>query len=213
MTGNTAVVGGDNNTKVAFKNCQPFIRSIVHLNDEHVDTAENLDLTLNLYNLIEYSDNYADATVSLYQYKRPEQARGNNNALDNVATNNSSSLKYKSSLIKIVPNAVAAGTNTDIPNGHRLWKDVKIVVPLKYISNVFRSLELPSINTKLYIELNWKKFCVMSDNGGVTSFQITKTELYAPVVTLNTKNSKKLSDLLRKGFKSSVFWNEYKSKI
>ena len=53
----------------------------------------------------------------------------------------------------------------------------------------------------------------MSDVDGATAFQVTKTELYAPVVTLNTDSNKKLSDLLKKGFKSSVFWNEYKSKI
>ena len=52
-----------------------------------------------------------------------------------------------------------------------------------------------------------------ADANDASRFQITKTELYAPVVTLNTKNKEKLSDLLRKGLKKSVFWNEYKSKI
>ena len=86
-------------------------------------------------------------------------------------------------------------------------------MPLRYISNFFRSLELPLINTKLYIELNWNKFCVINDSAGVISFQITKAELCAPFVTLNPENNKKLSDLLRKVFERSVFWNEYESKI
>ena len=48
MTGDIAIAGGDNNTKVAFKNCGIFNRSVIHLNDEHVDTAENLDLIINM---------------------------------------------------------------------------------------------------------------------------------------------------------------------
>ena len=99
-TGNITVAGGNNNTKVAFKNCQPFIRSIAHLNDEHVDTAENLDLT----------------TASLYQYKRPEVT-----GLGDITTNISLSFKYQSSLIGIASSAVAANTNPDVLGAHRLW--------------------------------------------------------------------------------------------
>ena len=57
VTGDTAVVNGNNNTLVSFKNCSPFIRYVTYLNDEHVETADNLDIIMNLYNLIEYSDN------------------------------------------------------------------------------------------------------------------------------------------------------------
>ena len=70
MTGNITVTGGDNNTTVAFKNFHPFTRATTHLNDEHIEIAENLDLVMNMYNLLEYSDNYADSTASLYQFKR-----------------------------------------------------------------------------------------------------------------------------------------------
>ena len=85
-------------------------------------------------------------------------------------------------------------------------------MPLKYISSF---LELPLINTKLHLELSWKKNCILIyvTNNDNTLFQITKPELYVPVVTLNTNDNKKLSDLLNKGFKRSVFCNEYKSKI
>ena len=67
VTGNIRVTGGNNNTKAVFKNCHPFTRSEIHLNDEHVETADNFDLIMNMYNLIEYSDNYSDSTVSLYR--------------------------------------------------------------------------------------------------------------------------------------------------
>ena len=70
VTGDIKVIGGDDNTKVCFKNCSPFIRCVTHLNDEHVETAENLNLVMSMYNLIEYSDNYSDTSGSLFQFKR-----------------------------------------------------------------------------------------------------------------------------------------------
>ena len=57
------------NTNVAFKNCAPFTRCVTHINDEHVETAENLDIIMPMYNLLKYSDNYADSSGSLYQFK------------------------------------------------------------------------------------------------------------------------------------------------
>ena len=92
-------------------------------------------------------------------------------------------------------------------------KTIKIVVPLKYISNFFRNLGLPLINTKLYMELNWTKYSVLCNQNQNSIFQITKGELYIPVVTLNTENNNKLSELLSKGFEGTVVSNEYKSKI
>ena len=70
VTGNITVTGGDANTRVAFKNCALFTKSITHINDEHVDNADNLDIIMPMYNLIEYSDNYSDSSRSLWQFKR-----------------------------------------------------------------------------------------------------------------------------------------------
>ena len=64
------VTRGNANTKVAFKNCHPFVKSEIHLNGEHVEESDNLDIIMNMYKLIEYSDNYEDSTASLYQFKR-----------------------------------------------------------------------------------------------------------------------------------------------
>ena len=72
VTGNIKVKNGNDATRVAIKNCHPFTRASFKLNNKQVDTADNLDLTLNLYYMLEYVDNYADTTVSLYQYKIPE---------------------------------------------------------------------------------------------------------------------------------------------
>ena len=60
------------NTNLAFRNCAPFTGCVTHINDEHVETAEDLDIIMPKYNLIEYSDNYADSSGSLYQFKRDE---------------------------------------------------------------------------------------------------------------------------------------------
>ena len=68
VTGDIKIVGG--NILFGFKNCHPSIRPVIHLNNGHVDTTENLDLIMNMYNLTEYSDNYADTTATLYQFKR-----------------------------------------------------------------------------------------------------------------------------------------------
>ena len=100
VTGDIKVTVANDNTRVAIKNCQPFIRTTFKLNDEQVDTADNLDLLMNLYNMLEYSDNYADTTGSLSQYKRPEKSKGNNNALADLTVNNSSSFEYQSGLIQ-----------------------------------------------------------------------------------------------------------------
>ena len=69
------------------------------------------------------------------------------------------------------------------------------------------------INCTLHLELNWSKNSVMPNVATATAFQITSRKLYVPVVTLTTKENLKLTKLLSKGFKRSVYWNEYKSKI
>ena len=60
----------DVNTRLALKNCAPFTKCNLEINDEHADTAKNLEITIPMYNLIEYSDNYQDSSATLYQYKR-----------------------------------------------------------------------------------------------------------------------------------------------
>ena len=117
------VTGGENGTKVAFKNCHPFIRAITHLNDEHVAIAENLDLIRNMYNLIEYSDNYADSTASFYHYKRQEQNLNAAGAIEDLDPDDSFYFKYKANLFGDLEE-VAAGENPNLNATHRLWKNV-----------------------------------------------------------------------------------------
>ena len=129
VTGDITPTGCNASTEVVFKNCDPFTRYVTHINDEHIDTAENLDIITSMYNLIEYSDNYSDTSGSLWRIKRDEENMNN----VNVATADSTSFKYKSN---ISGNLAADGA----------LKNVKIVVPLRYFSNFWRSLEMPLIN-------------------------------------------------------------------
>ena len=125
----------------------------------------------------------------------------NNGNPANVTTADSSSFKYRSSFFKSL---------TAADNG--VFKNVKIAVPLKYLSNFWRSLEMPLINCKIHLELNWSKDCVMSTIAD-TTFKITNTKLYVPLVTLSSKDNVKLVKLLEEGFKRPVYWNEYQTKI
>ena len=120
----------------SLKNCAPFTKCNLEINDEHIDTAENLDIVMPMYNLIEYSDNYQDLSATLYQYKRDEPPEAN--AIDDLTVDNSNSFKYKASLLG---NPVVADNIAK--------RSVKTVVPLKYLSNFFRSLEMPLINYKI----------------------------------------------------------------
>ena len=91
VTGDITATGGDANTKAAFKNCAPFTKCVTHINDEHVDNADNLDIVMPMYSLIEYSDNYSDTSGSLCHFKRNEQDMNNGNPV-NVTTDGSSFL-------------------------------------------------------------------------------------------------------------------------
>ena len=95
VTGNITATGGDANTRVAFKNCAPLTKCITHINDKHVDNADNFDIIMPMYNLIEYSDNYSDTSGSLWKFKRGKQNMNNRNPA-NVITDDSSSFRYKS---------------------------------------------------------------------------------------------------------------------
>ena len=186
-----------NATRLALKNCAPFIKCNLEINDEHVDTAENLDIVMLMYNLIEYSDNYQDSSATLYQYKRDEPPEGD--SIPNLTADNSSSFKYKFSLIGNIPQIDGAG---NVARVGRL--NVKIAVPLKYLSNFCRSLEMPLINCKIKLNLTWKKECVLSTADDEAVFIINDTEMYVPVVTLSKEQNK--------GFQRSIYWNEYKTK-
>ena len=97
-----------------------------------------INIRMPMYNLIEYSDNYSDTSGSLWGFKRDEIVNNANVTNDD----NAPSFKYKANLIGNTEN-----------NGRK--NGVKIAVPLKYLSNFWRSLEMPLINCKVKLSLRW----------------------------------------------------------
>ena len=124
----------------------------------------------------------------------------NNEYPPNVTTAGSSSFKYKSHFFK---------TLEDADGG--VFKDVKIAVPLKYFSNFWRSSEMPLINCKIHLELNWTKDFVMSAIPA-TIFIITNTKLYVPIITLSSKDNVRLVKLLEEDLKDLFIGTSTKQK-
>ena len=201
---NTAAQGAANNTnkKVIFRNCAPFTNCISEINNTHIDNAKDIDIVMPMYNLIEYGDNYAKTTGSLWQYCKDIPARDNNDEIIAFDANNlTDSFKFKT---KITGQTGDDGT-----------KDVKIIVPLEYLSNFWRTLEMPLINCEVNLILTWSSTCVIASvilANKAATFAITDTKLYVPAVTLSTQENTKFLQQLKSGFKRVINWNKYLSK-
>ena len=202
---NTAAAGAaanNTNRKVIFKKCAPFTNCISEINNTQIDNAKDIDIVMPMYNLIEYSDNYAKTTGSLWQYCKDIPAQDNNNEITEfTAGNTTDSFNFKA---KITGETGNDGT-----------KDVEIIVPLKYLSNFWRTLEMPLINCEVNLILTWSSTCVLISTkirNQNPTFAITDTKLYVPVVTLSTQENTKFLQQLKTGFKRVINWNKYLSK-
>ena len=202
---NTAAQGAaanNTNKRVIFKNCAPFANCISEINKTQIDNAKDIDIVMPMYNLIEYSDNYAKTTGSLWQYCKDIPARNANDEITEFTEANlTDSFKFK---LKITGRTGNGGT-----------KDVEIMVPLKYLSNFWRTLEMPLINCEVNFILTWSSTFVLiatvNPNQAAT-FAITDTKLYVPVVTLSTQENTKFFQQLKSGFKRVINRNKYLSK-
>ena len=143
------------------------------------------------YNLIEYSDNYSKTSGSLWQYCKYITAADDNNAIVNCTNNNlTDSFNFK---VKMTGQT-----------GNNGAKNVEIMVPLKYLSNFWRNLEMPFINCEFTLLLTWSASCVIVSTDVANqnaTFAITDTKLYAPVVTLSQQDNADLSEQLQSSFK------------
>ena len=168
------VAANNTNKKVIFKNCAPFTNCISEINNTQIDNAKDIDIVMPMYNLIEYSDNYAKTIGSLWQYCKDIPARNANNDIVAFAENNTTdSFKFK--------------TKITGQTGNNGTKNFEIMVPLKYLSNFWRTLEMPLINCEVNLILKWSSTCVLIasniPNQNAT-LAITDTKFYVPVVTL-----------------------------
>ena len=152
--------------------------------------------------MIEYSDNYSKTSGSLWQYSKDIPAVDNNNAIVNFTESNlTDSFNFK---VKMASQTGDDGT-----------KNVEIMVPLKYLSNFWRTLEMALINCEIKLILTWSTNCVIVSTNVANknaTFEITDTKLYVPVVTLSTQDNSKLIQQLKSGFKRVINWNKYLSK-
>ena len=148
-----------------------------------------------MYNLTEYSDNYQNSSATPYQYKSDEPPEAN--AINDLTANNSDSFKYK---IKLLGNPVL--------DGNIVKRSVKVVIPLNYLSNFFRSPEMSLINCKIKLNLTWKKSVY---------YQLMLVMQYLLLITQKCTFqlllfNKDFIEQQNKGFKRSIYWNEYKTK-
>ena len=131
------------NKNLAFKNNAPFINCFSKINVVKIDNAEDLDVVIPIYNLLEYGKNYRKTTGSLWNYYRDEP--------NDPLSSNSNSFKYKTSI------------TGKTPENNDLLTNVKLVIPLKYLSNFWRSLNIPLINCEVEFILTWSKNCVLAN--------------------------------------------------
>ena len=158
MKGGMTVKGDDNanrrNKKLTFKNNGLFKSCISKINNTFVDNAEDLDIAMLMYHLLEYNKNYFMTSGSFWNYYRDKV----NDAADKTGANHwrnnnkttSKSFEYTTYMIRTTP-----------ANSNRL--DTEVVVPLKYLSNFWRSLDLSLINCEIALNLAWSRHCVISE--------------------------------------------------
>ena len=193
------------NKELTLRNNAPFISCISKINGELVENAEDLDIVMPMYNLLEYSKNYEKTSGSLFNYYRDEPKEHTIGAGDdaiNISIRNSKSFDYKTEII----GSLDAGEDEK--------EDVTIAIPL--------------INCKITLTLSWYKECVLVgrafrgppaaaanriNSPTSAKFEITDCKLYVPVVTLSAENDNKLLEKLKSGFTRSIKWNKYMSQM
>ena len=214
--------------KFAFQNNAPFLSCISKINSKLVENAEDLDAAMPMYNLLEYSKNYEKTSGSLFNYYRdevddPNVHIGDGDERIDISMRDSKSFDYKSSLNNKLPASI---------NNIHTRNDVELAIPLKYLGNFWRILNILLINCEVSLNLSWTDKCILVNryhrnkpnpqpNPAVNAinspseakFKITDCKLYVPVVTLSIENENKLFEMLKSGFKRTVRWNKYMSYI
>ena len=227
VTGKISVTNLNNNAydkKLSLKNNAPFFSCVLKVNNMLIDYAEDLDFVMPMYSLLKYSKNYQKITGSLWNYYRDEANSGyKNENRDRIhySIKDSESFNYKTSIIRQLKNSADELEN------------IKVVVPLKYLSNFLRELKTPLINCEVSLNLKWSKNCVLTSKAtrniiaaqgdqplvnAINSptnavLDVTDCKLYIPVVTLSVKNDNKLYEQLKEGFRITVKWLKYICQI
>ena len=182
-----------------------------------------------MHNLLEYSKNYRKTIGSLYNYYRDELSDyADDNNFDNIKVVNSNTFfKYKNKITGNTCNVDADVDGYDVnKNG---TQEIELAIPLKYLCNFWRALNVPLISCEIFLELKWNKNCVITglerrqvdagppvvrDNAPTgATLSITDCKLYVPVVTLSKDDEIKLLTNLKSGFTREIIWNKYRSQM
>ena len=155
---NTAADGAaaiNTNKKVIFKNCTPFTSCISKINNTHIENAEYIYIVMPMYNLIEYSDNCSKTSGTLWQCCKDITAVNNNG--DIVDFNDANDTDSHNIKTKITGQTAASNNNGNIPGR----VNIEIMVPLNYLSNFWRTIEMSLINCEIELILDWSANCVI----------------------------------------------------
>ena len=180
---------------------------------------------MSMYNLLEYSKNYRKTIGSLYNYYRDELSNdADDNNFDNSNVVNSEAFKYKNKITGNTYNVDADAQGYDVNKNGR--QEVELAIPLKYLGNFWRALNIPLISCEVSLELKWDKNCVITsleqrDIGGGNrdnaptgaTLGIPDCKLYVPAVTLSKDDEITLLTNLKSGFKREIIWNKYRSQM
>ena len=213
------------NRPLILKNNAPFVSCITRINGELIEVADDLDIVMSMYNLLEYSKNYRKTLGLLYNYYRDELSDdADDNNFDNIKLVNSHTFKYKNKIIGNKYDVDAGAQGYDVnKNG---TEEVELAIPLKYFGNFWRALNIPLISCEVSLELKWDKNCVITsleqrDIGGGNrdnaptgaTLDINVCKLYVPAVTLSKDDEIKLLTNLESGFKREITLNKYRSQM
>ena len=157
VTVNGVVNGAENeilrrNRPLILKNNAPFVSCMTKINNEFIEDADDLDIVMPMDNLLEYSKNYRKTIGSLYNYYRDELSDDNNpNNFPNTNVVNSSAFEYKNKITGNMYNVAAGAAGHD---ANKIGKqDVELAIPLKYLGNFWRALNIPLISCEVFLEL------------------------------------------------------------
>ena len=213
------------NRPLILKNNAPFVSCITRINGELIEDTDDLDIVMSMYNLLEYSKNYRKTTGSLYNYYRDKLSDdADDNSFANINVVNSEAFKYKNKIIGNTYNVNAGAQGYDVnKNG---TQEVELAIPLKYLGNFWRAVNIPLISCEVFLELKWDKNCIITsleqryigggnrDNAPTgATLSITDCKLYVPVVTLSKDDEIKLLTNLKSGFRREIIWNKYRSQM
>ena len=222
---NTNNIRDTRNRPLILKNNAPFVSCITRINGELIEDADDLDIVMSMYNLLEYSKNYRKTIGSSYNYYRDELSDdADDNNFDNIKIVNSNTFKYKNKITGNTYNVNAGAQGYDVnKNG---TQEVELAIPLKYLGNFWRALNIPLISCEVSLELKWDKNCVITsleqrDIGGGNrdnaptgaTLAISDCKLYVPAVTLSKDDDIKLLTNLKSGFTREIIWNKYRSQM